>query len=373
MNRFFLSLSRGTERALTLELQELGAKNIKESPSGIWCEHEDPNFYYVLALKSRIALHIYLPLYEFEISSQDDFYDEILKIDWDKHLSLDETFSITANCKSSVFTHNHYLALKMKDGICDHFFYRTKKRPDVDTKTPDKAFAITMNKNRCMVSIDVSGFSLHKRGYRLDSNLAPLMETVAASLIRLSEWDGEKPFYDLMCGSGTLGIEAGLYSSKRYLLQEKNDFSFLKWTQFSNDYYNQIVSKVVEETKENTTIYFNDISSKNVEVAKKNCRRAKLVNNIKFDVSSILDYKPETDSGLVILNPPYGERMGDETKIQKLYQALYEHLKQNFKGFRVSVISSKEEHLQELKFKPTKIYNIFNGNIKCRFALFDIY
>ena len=373
MYRFFVSHSRGTERALTLELKDLGAKNIKESPSGIWCEHEDEFFYYMLALKSRIALRVFLPLYDFEIKTQEDFYDELLKINWENHLSLDETFLITANCKSSVFTHNHYLALKMKDGICDYFYYDSKKRPSVDKENPDKIFSITMNKNKCMVSMDVSGFSLHKRGYRLDANMAPLMETVAASLIRLSEWNGDKPFYDLMCGSGTLGIEAGLVSSKRYLMEELAKLSFLKWNNFSNEFYDEIVSIIKKETKENSQIYFNDISAKNIELSKKNCRRAKLVKNVEFSSQSILDFKVESEPGLMILNPPYGERMGEEEKIKRLYKDLYEKIKADFKGFRVGVISSKEEHLQELKFKPTKIYNIYNGNIKCKYALFDIY
>lgn len=362
----------GLEDVLANELKELGAEQIIKGNRAVEFIG-DLELLYKSNYWSRTALHILVPISEFYLRKEDDLYKKIYQIEWENYLDKKGTLSVDAFVHSSVFTHSHYLSLKTKDAIVDRFRDKFGIRPNVDLETPDLRVNIYMVKNKCVVSLDSSGYSLHKRGYRKKTGSAPINEVLAAGMIILSGWSGQSNFIDPMCGSGTIVCEAALIANNIPPGYYRKTFGFEKWKNFDNKIWEKVKNEALQFQKEfQYEIIGSDISAESIEIAKENARFAKLHKDIILEVKSFENQIPPEGGGFMIMNPPYGERIKPED-IVLLYKTIGNGLKNNYQGYHAWIISSDLNALKFIGLKPSKKINLFNGSLECKFLQFDIY
>jgi len=371
----FLMLAKtmtGLEEILANELLEIGATEIEISSRAVSFKG-DTSIMYKANYWCRTALHILKPIANFYIRREEDLYKKIYDINWDEYLTADGTLAVDAVVNASVMNHSHYVALKTKDAIVDRFRDQCNRRPSVDTENPDIRINIHLFKNLCNVSIDSSGYSLHKRGYRIKTGEAPISEVLAAGMILLSGWDKKCNFIDPMCGSGTIVCEAALIANNIPPGYYRKAFGFEKWKDFDKELWEQIKTDALSDQYEfEYEIIGSDISRESIEIAMDNARSAKLHKDISFQVSSFEDQIPPEGGGVMVCNPPYGERMVPED-IVKLYQEIGNGLKKNYKGYNAWIISSDMNALKFIGLRPTRKIILFNGPLECRFMKFEIY
>jgi len=321
----------------------------------------------------RTALHILVPISEFYIRKEEDLYKKINQIDWENYLDKKGTLSVDAVVHSSIFTHSHYVALKTKDAVVDRFRDKFGKRPNVDVDLPDLKINIYINRNKCIVSLDSSGNSLHKRGYRKKTGSAPLSEVLAAGMIMLSGWNGQSNFIDPMCGSGTIVCEAALIANNIPPGYYRKTFGFEKWKNFDNKTWEKVKKDALQFQKEfDHEIIGSDISAECIAIAKENAHYAKLHKDIKFEIKSFENQLPPEDGGIMMINPPYGERIKPEDII-KLYKTIGDGLKNNYQGYKAWIISSDFNAIKFIGLKPSKKISLYNGSLECKFLQYDIY
>lgn len=286
---------------------------------------------------------------------------------------MDQTIALDAVVTDSPITHSHYASLKSKDAIVDRFRSNSGVRPSVDIDNPDIRINLHIYRNKCDVSLDSSGMSLHKRGYRQAIAEAPLSEVLAAGLILLSGWDRKSNFIDAMCGSGTLLIEAALIANNIAPGQYRENFGFMRWNDYDNDLWNRMVDASMHDGVEfDHRIVGSDISERNLAAARTNIRSARLHKDIELVVAPFDGFEPPDGPGILIMNPPYGERIVVDD-IVKLYQSIGDRLKSRYSGFDAWIISADFNALKFIGLKPTAKLPVFNGQLECRFVHFSIY
>jgi len=360
----------GLEEILANELKDLGAQNVKIQKRAVSFKG-DTGFMYKANLNLRTCLRILKPIQTFQAHNEKELYNNILKINWTKYLDIDKTFSTHATTKSDVFNHSKYASLVMKDGIADFFRNKFGKRPNVDPSNPDITINLHINKHTCTVSLDSSGESLHKRGYKLDTIIAPMNEVLAAGLVLLSGWNKIDNLHDPMCGSGTILIEAAMiaYNIPANIFRKK--FGFEKWKDFDENLFEKIKDVSLNKEKNYSgTITGSDNFQKAVRISRKNIENALLFENIKVKNEDFFETKIKENT-FVIFNPPYGERI--ELGINEFYKKIGDSLKNNYKNCTAWLISSDIENLKMIGLKPTKKIDLMNGNLKCSFREFKIY
>ena len=360
----------GLEEILADELKDLGAQNVKIQNRAVSFKG-DTGFMYKANLNLRTCLRVLKPIATFQAHNEKELYNNILKIDWEKYLDLKNTFATDATTNSEVFTHSKYASLLVKDGIADFFREKYDERPNVDPKDPDITFNLHIAKHTCTVSIDSSGESLHKRGYKSNTIIAPMNEVLAAGLILLSGWDKKSNFHDPMCGSGTILIEAALiaYNIPANIFREK--FGFETWKDFDLELFEKIKDVSLDKEKDfQASITGGDNFKKAVRITRENIENALMFDNIKVKNEDFFDTKVFENS-FVIFNPPYGERI--ELGINEFYEKVGDSLKNNYKDCTVWLISSDLENLKMIGLKPSKKIELMNGNLKCSFREFKIY
>jgi len=360
----------GLEEILADELKDLGAQNVKIQNRAVSFKG-DTGFMYKANLNLRTCLRVLKPIATFQAHNEKELYNNILKIDWEKYLDLKNTFATDATTNSEVFTHSKYASLLVKDGIADFFREKYDERPNVDPKDPDITFNLHIAKHTCTVSIDSSGESLHKRGYKSNTIIAPMNEVLAAGLILLSGWDKKSNFHDPMCGSGTILIEAALiaYNIPANIFREK--FGFETWKDFDLELFEKIKDVSLDKEKDfQASITGGDNFQKAVRITRENIENALMFDNIKVKNEDFFDTKVFENS-FVIFNPPYGERI--ELGINEFYEKVGDSLKNNYKDCTVWLISSDLENLKMIGLKPSKKIELMNGNLKCSFREFKIY
>lgn len=360
----------GLEEILADELKNLGAQNIKIQNRAVSFKG-DTGFMYKANLNLRTCLRILKPIQTFQAHNEKELYKNILKIDWEKYLTTESTFATHATTNSEVFNHSKYASLLVKDGIADYFRNKYDKRPNVDTENPDLTINLHINKHTCTVSLDSSGESLHKRGYKLDTIIAPMNEVLASGLILLSGWNKQDNFHDPMCGSGTLLIEAAMIAYNIPANIFRNKFGFESWKDFDSELFEKI--KDVSLNKEvdfKGTITGGDNFQKAIRISRKNIENALMFENIKVKNEDFFETSIKENS-FVIFNPPYGERI--ELGINEFYEKVGDSLKNNYKNCTVWIISSDLENMKMIGLKPTKKINLMNANLKCSFREFKIY
>ncbi len=360
----------GLEEILADELRDLGAQNVKIQNRAVSFKG-DTGFMYKANINLRTCLRVLKPIATFQAHNEKELYNNILKIDWEEYLDLKNTFATDATTNSEVFTHSKYASLLVKDGIADFFRKKYDDRPNVDPKNPDLTINLHIAKHTCTVSIDSSGESLHKRGYKSNTIIAPMNEVLAAGLILLSGWDKKSNFHDPMCGSGTILIEAALiaYNIPANIFREK--FGFETWKDFDLELFEKIKDVSLDKEKDfQASITGGDNFQKAVRITRENIENALMFDNIKVKNEDFFDSKAFENS-FVIFNPPYGERI--ELGINEFYEKVGDSLKNNYKNCTVWLISSDLENLKMIGLKPSKKIELMNGNLKCSFREFKIY
>ncbi|MCX6281944.1 MAG: THUMP domain-containing protein [Bacteroidetes bacterium] len=363
----------GLEPILKAELDDIGALNTEVMNRSVSFEGDKSCMYRANYL-CRSALRILLPVHVFDINAQEDLYREIKEFPWEDHLDSDSTLAIDAVISYTVFTNSQFVAQKTKDAIVDRFREKTGKRPSVDLENPTLRVNVHLFKNTCTVSLDASGQSLHKRGYRKQTGIAPLNEVLAAGLILLSGWDRKKPLLDPMCGSGTILIEAAMLASAMPSGYFRNEYGFMKWKDFDETLWETVKSEAlaVINHHETTRIVGFDKSVMSLKRAAENVGFAGLDRDIYLKRSAFEDSVPPSAEGIIIMNPPYDERIELEDSVG-FYKMIGNVLKRKYSGYKAWVISSDLEAIKFIGLKPSRKIRIFNGPLECRFLGFDLY
>ena len=362
----------GLENELATELKFLGADNIEIIKRGVKFEGNKELLYRANYLV-RTAIRILTPITEFKVTDEQSLYDGIKAIQWDEIMTHKQTFVMTADVFHSQIDHSHFAALKAKDALVDFFRDKIRRRPSVDKDDADFYINIHISHNVCTVSLDSSGESLHKRGYRIGADKAPLNEVLAAGLIKLSGWKGDVDFYDPMCGSGTIVMEAAMIAMNIPAGYYRDKYAFEKWTDFDEELWQSIKEEHNNEFKDiDINIVASDRSEKAVQIAKRNLKHAGLHKDIEISKAYFDSMVPKSEKGILLFNPPYGMRL-TENDIVRLYQEIGDVLKSNWVGHQAWIITSAMDAAKFIGLRPSKKIELYNGPIEARFLCFDLY
>lgn len=362
----------GLEDVLAEELIGLGANNLEIGKRMVSFEG-DLALMYKANIQCRTALRILRPVYEFKAKTTDDIYKKVKAMNWFEHLTEDSTFAIDAITFSDYFTHSKFVAYRVKDAIADYFMQRTEKRPSVNVENPDLLINFHIAHDKCTLSFDSSGESLHKRGYRVAQTEAPLNEVLAAGMILKTGWRGGSDFIDPMCGSGTLLIEAAMIAMNVPPGIYRQNFAFEKWKNFNADLFETIYNDDSGEREFKHKIYGSDISSEAIAIAAKNVKNAGLEKCIDLKVMPFENYtEAPSENAVLVTNPPYGERIKPED-LFGLYENIGERLKHVFMGYSAWILSYKKECFDKIGLKPSKKIQLVNGSLQCEFRKYDIF
>ena len=376
---FFATTAKGMESVLAQEIRELGATSVQESRAGV--KFEGPlEMGYRACLWSRVANRILLPLKTFSAPDPDRLYGGVRSIHWTDHLTVENTLAVDFATSHSQITHSHYGALKVKDAIVDQFRTLQGSRPSVDPARPDLRINVYLHEDVATVSLDLSGESLHVRGYREEGGQAPLKENLAAAILLLAGWPKEDPqaaFLDPMCGSGTLPIEAMMMAARRAPGIKRQYFGFKGWQGHVPAIWKRLMQEAVEleikDKKKLPKIVGYDQDFRAIRVALGNLERAGLSGKVHFEKRELSLCEEIAPQGLFVTNPPYGERLGDEESLIPFYKSIGDLMKQKFKGWEGYVFTGNPVLAKSVGLKATKRIVLFNGAIECRLLKYDLY
>lgn len=362
----------GFEEILAKELQILGAQNVEIGTRAVSFKG-DKGFMYKANLSLRTALKILKPIYQFRAFNDLSLYKGIQGIDWSKYLNENQTFVIDTTIHSDHFNHSQFVSQKAKDAIVDQFRVKKGVRPSVDKDFPDLKINIHIDKDQCTVSLDSSGESLHQRGYRTATNIAPINEVLAAGMLMLSGWDGSSDFIDPMCGSGTLLAEAAMIACNIPANINRKEFAFEKWNDWDNDLFDQIIDALLKRTKEfRYTITGYDKAPSAVQKAKDNILNANLEDYVTIYQANFFESKKENVGPLhMVFNPPYGERL--DIDLERFYRELGDTLKNNYSNTNAWFITANLDALKFVGLRPSRKIKLFNGSLEARLVKYEMY
>ena len=369
----------GFEEILAREIRNLGGGNVREGVRSVSFTG-DTGFMYKANLCLRTAIKILKPIHSFSVQNENELYKSIYRMDWSEYLTVDTTFAIDATVKSDNFTHSLYVSQKVKDAIADKFRDTEGHRPNVDVKHPDLRINIHIHKDRCNVSLDSSGRSLHQRGYRISTNIAPINEVLAAGLLLLSGWDGQCDFIDPMCGSGTLLTEAAMIACNIPVNINRKEFAFEKWDDFDEDLFGKIVESQLNKTIEfRHKIIGYDKAPSAVRKAAENIESANLSDYITVERKNFFDTRKPMEGKLhMVFNPPYGERLdrselASDFDVEAFYADIGDTLKQEYPGTDAWFITSNLEALKFVGLRPSRKIKVFNSQLESRLVKYVMY
>lgn len=374
MPQFFASCPKGLVEPLEAELIQLGLKPYDRSQNGIFFDGNWESCYKV-NLHTRYASRILMPILNFTAYQQDELYHNITKHDFTKYIDANQTLKIEASTKDSMLKDQRFIAMKTKDAIVDQFREKTGERPNVDNERPDLIVYVKAYKNKFSVAIDTSGDSLFMRGYRLEAGEAPLKENLAAGLLQLAEWDRKTPIVDPMCGSGTILIEAAMMAMNVAPGSMRKRFGFMRLKGFQKDVWGDLVDEAVSAEQEDCGdlhFYGYDVDKRVLMKAIENAKRAGVNGCIKFKRENVVSLTPPVEKGLIVTNPPYGARLGDEDNLRDVYRDFSHTLKTQFKGWNAWILSGNKDLIGDLKLKASRKHFVYNGSIECRFLRYEI-
>ncbi len=371
---FFATAAKGVEDVLAEELRTLEIAELSVESGGVRFGG-DLAACYRANLRLRTASRILMTLAEFPCAAPRELYDGVRSIRWNDYLTPEMTLAVDCNLRDSDLTHSGFVALKTKDAIVDEIRDRCGRRPNVDSRDPDLRVNVHLFRNRCTVSLDTSGTPLDRRGYRLDRNAAPLKESLAAALLELSGWDTSVPLVDPMCGSGTIPIEAALKASRCAPGLLRQEFGFQRWPGFDRNLWKELVRAAREEVLDTISVPIigQDISAKAVEIARSNSMRADVGDMVQFSQGDIRNLATPPAPGVILFNPPYGQRLGEEEELKVLYKEIGDVMKQRCKGYTAFLFTGNLELAKYVGLKATRRIVLFNGPIECRLLKYDLY
>lgn len=361
----------GLEDVLAEELIALGANNVQKGKRMVSFTG-DKELLYRTNFCCRTALRVLKSIYHFKAKDADTVYNEVKKVAWENFLTLDKTFAIDSVIYSEDFTHSKFVAYRTKDAIADYFMEKEGKRPSVRVNNPDLYINIHISHNDCTLSIDSSGESLHKRGYRKEQTEAPLNEVLAAGMVLMTGWRGESNFVDPMCGSGTLLIEAAMIALNIAPGIFRKEFAFEKWMDFDREMFDRIYNDETMEREFTFKCYGSDISPAAIEIAGENIRNAGLSKYIELKTLPFQQFAEAPKPGILVTNPPYGERISSRDLLG-LYNMIGERLKRVFTGYDAWIISQKEECFEKIGLRPSAKAKLMNGSLECEYRKYEMF
>jgi putative RNA methylase len=376
MERNFKMLAKtffGFEEILAQELRELGAQDVQKGVRSVSFEG-DKGFMYKANLCLRTALKILKPLFSFRIRNEKEYYQKLYEANWEHYFSVNQTFAVSATLQTDIFNHSQYVALKAKDAIVDSFRDRRGKRPSVDVQHPDVQLHVHIQRNEVFVSMDSSGASLHQRGYRSATNIAPINEVLAAGILLLSGWEGQCDFLDPMCGSGTFLIEAAMIACRIPANIHRREFAFEKWNDYDQDLFDVVFDSCLKKVREfHFQITGYDKAPSAVSKAKENLKNANLLDYVEvFQKDFFQTEKIDKEKPLhIVFNPPYNERLPID--VVKMYGSIGDTLKKHYPNTNAWFITSNLEGIKHVGLRPSRKIALFNGKMESKLLQYKMY
>jgi len=362
----------GFEEILAKELQMLGAQDVEQGVRMVSFKG-DKGFMYKANLSLRTALKILKPIYFFKANNEQALYKGVSGVNWSKLINANQTFVIDATVHSEYFNHSEFVSQKCKDAIVDQFRERTGQRPSIDKVFPDLRINIHIDKDQVSVALDTSGNSLHQRGYRTATNIAPINEVLAAGILVLSGWDGQGHFVDPMCGSGTILAEAAMIACNIPANINRKEFAFEKWNDWDNELFDSITNSLLKKVREfHYTIKGYDKAPSAILKAKANIKNASLEEYITVEERNFFETEKVSQGKLhMVFNPPYDERLNIE--MEEFYKNIGDTLKKNYPGTDAWFITANLEALKFVGLKPSRKIKLFNASLEARLVKYEMY
>jgi len=373
MEQYIAKTFQGLEEVLAEELKNLGAQNIIKLKRAVSFDADQLTMYKAnMAL--RTALHILHPIAVEKVNNADNLYSLVKSINWLRWFRKEQTYAVRAIVNNNdAFNTPLFAALKAKDAIADLFRQLTGERPNIDKDNPDVEIYVHISGQQCTISVDSSGPSLHRRGYRSGGHAAPLNEVLAAGMVLLSGWDKQSPLVDFMCGSGTILAEAALIAANKAPNLRRKVFGFHYWKNFSPELFLQARSELMEaEIEWENWIYGSDIDGRAIREARQNIEAAGIDDIVRISQGDFREKEAPTTPGTVIINPPYGERLKPED-VEALYKEIGDALKQKYKGYNAWILSSNPDAVKRIGLRAAERLVLFNGALECRFLKYELY
>jgi putative N6-adenine-specific DNA methylase len=362
----------GLEPVLAKELEELGAWNINILKRAVSFD-SNKELLYKSNFCLRTALRILQPICTFRARNENELYKKVMEFDWSAFMNNDQTFAIDAVVYSDFFTHSQYVALKTKDAIVDQFREKTGRRPSISLENPNLLINVHVSQDRFTLSLDSSCEPLNRRGYRTGEHKAPINESLAAGLLLLAGWNKNIPLIDPMCGSGTILLEAAMIAGNIPPGIKRDNYGFMRWNNFDAELWKKVKDETLAKIEQpRVKIMGSDIDMKSVDIARQSALDFNLKSYITFTCRPFEDLTPDSKVGMVITNPPYGERIRPDDIIN-LYKTIGNTLKKNFQGFDAWIISSNFQALKHIGLKPSAKHLLFNGALECKYERFSLY
>ena len=374
MNQYFATVARGLETIAAQELAGLGAQFVQPGVAGVHFRGNSA-FLYQANLWARIPFRILLRLQEFPCHDAEDLYRGAQSIDWSQHLGPGHTLAVDVTGGNRALNHTHFTALQVKNAIVDQQRRQFGQRSSVDTRHPDVRINLHIEPDRAILSLDSSGESLHRRGYRPAVGYAPLKETLAAALIEMAEWDPKLPFLDPLCGSGALPLEACLKSLNIAPGLFRRRFGFETWPNFDAKLWQALRQEASGSRKRArlAPIMGSDLDPEVIRQARANAQHCGVADQVQFNQQDIADLEASLDKGVIICNPPYGERLSQGEKLGDFYRLLGNVLKQRFQGWTAFVLSGNKVMSQHIGLKSAHRFTVYNGGLKCQLLKYELY
>ena len=380
--RCLVKTFKGLEEVLAAELIALGANDVQLERRAVSFRGDKALLYRAnLCLRTALRVLVEIKAVGFQPSvfrrrkPEDALYEFVKGVDWSQYMSADSTFAIDATVYSDTFRNSRFVTYRVKDAVADYWLERAQRRPNVNTEDPDLRINVHIAGEQVTLSLDSSGESLHKRGYRVATTEAPINEVLAAGLLRIAGWDGQTDFYDPMCGSGTFLIEAALMARNIPPCIFRKSFAFERWPDFDAELWSDIYNDDSSERDFTHKIYGSDASFYAIQQAAKNIKSAGVqkdveLRQIRMEELSAISIHP---SALVMMNPPYGERLASNKDMEELYGKIGTALKHQFAGATAWIISSNDAAMKCIGLKPSKKMRLLNGELDCQFNKYELF
>ncbi len=374
MANYFATVARGLETIAAQELSELGATNVIPDFTGVHFQG-DKKLLYKVNLWARTIFRVLVPIAEVKSYNAQQLYRSVQKIDWSQYLHPKMTLAVNCTGKNKQLNHSHFTALQIKNSLVDWQYKKYGRRSDIDVENPDLLINGHINNNKCTISLDSSGSSLHRRGYRPAMGFAPLKETLAAAIIAMTEWTPDLAFFDPLCGSGTLPIEAALKALNIAPGLYRNKFGFESWLDFDLLLWEDVVTEAKEQQLSviPAPIWGSDRNSEIIEQAQVNATNCGVEDKVLFTTQELSNVTPPADKGVIVCNPPYGQRLGKEAELVELYQLLGDIFKQRFTGWTAYILTGSQALTKKVGLRTSRRIKVYNGAIPCTLLKYELY
>ncbi len=374
MNKYFATVARGLEDIAAQELIALGAKEVQTDFTGVHFQG-DRELLYRVNLWARTIFRVLVKIDKVKSFNAQTLYRSIQTIDWSEYLHPEMTLAVNCTGKNKQLNHTHFTALQIKNAIVEQQQKQYQRRSNIDPKTPDLLVNAHIDNNRCTISLDSSGSSLHRRGYRPAMGLAPLKETLAAALIQMTDWTPELSFFDPLCGSGTLPIEAAMKALNIAPGLWRSCFGFQSWLDYDETLWNKLVTeaKNCQLKTLDIPIIGSDRNFEMIDQAYTNANNCGLGEQIQFRQQELSEVTAPAEKGVIICNPPYGERLGNLEELGTLYKSLGDIFKQRFKGWTAYILTGNKQLAKKVGLRTSRRIAVYNGSLPCTLLKYELY